>query len=96
MAIVRDAHKNVYEVPDKVLEKLIESQTVVFDEKGREFGLSTDDLQHYRVSDEEASLHEELILVKVLAGPKVHIQAPKRASRCCNVGDVVTWCNGWA
>ena len=96
MAIVRDVHKNVYEVPDELLEELIGSQIVVYDEKGREFGLSVDDLQNYKVSDEEASQHEELILVKVLTGSKVHVQVPKRASRCCNIGDVVTWCNGWA
>ena len=96
MAIVRDSKQNVYEVPDELLEKLAESQIVVFDDQGREFGLPIKDLKDYQISEEEASQHKEFVLVKVLTGPKVHIQAPRRSSRCCNTGDVVTWCNGWA
>lgn len=96
MSIVRDSRQNVYDVPDELLEELTESQTVVFDDRGREFGLPAKDLKGYQISDEEASQHEELVLVKVLTGRKVHVQTPRRSSRCCNVGDVVTWCNAWA
>lgn len=96
MTIVRDSHLNVYEVPDEILTQLCESQTIVYDNEGLEYGLSTNDLSEYKLSDEEACSHDEVVLVKLLTSSKVHFQAPRRSSRCCNVGDVVTWCNGWA
>jgi hypothetical protein len=96
MTILRDAHKIVYDVPDEVIDEMAKTQVIVFDEQGREFGFSHDELQKYKLDDQATAQLEEKVLIKVLTSERVHVQAPTQSSRCCYVGDIVIWCNNWA
>jgi hypothetical protein len=94
MKTVRDSQGNVYRVPEEVLQELKNTQKIVYDAEGLEYGLPETELAKYQVTGPEAETGKEFSLIKILTPPGGHVQI-SGSSRCCNVGDVVTWCKAW-
>jgi len=94
MKKVKDSQGNFYQVPEEILEELKKTQKIVFDQDGLEYGLPIAELAQYMVTGLEAEEMEDFTLLKILTPPGGHVQI-SGSSRCCNVGDVVTWCKAW-